>query len=219
MALRLRRYFHDYGATRAELYHVAKTLRDHAQLNPHAYWRGTPLTADDYLGARQIFEPMSLYDCDLPLTGAGAIVLTTAERAVHLRHKPAYITAFATAQEGLSTVWRKAGIAPRDVQCAQLYDGYLPAIWYWLEELGFCGRGEAHAFALDGNIALGGALPVTTFGGSQGEGRTNGIGHMREGALQVMGRAGERQVPNLTHCAVAIGIEFVPGAVFVFAAG
>jgi acetyl-CoA acetyltransferase len=219
MALLLRRYFAEYSATKADLYHVAKTLRDHAQLNPHAYWRGKTLSEADYLEARSIFDPMGLHDCDMPVTGAGALVLTTMDRARRLPHRPARIASFATAWEGPRAAFDKAGITQRDVQCAQLYDGYLPVIWYWLEELGFCGKGEAHRFARNGNIALGGALPVSTFGGSIGEGRLNGMGHIREGALQVMGRAGDRQVPNVEHCIVAIGVEFVPGAAFVLRAG
>jgi acetyl-CoA acetyltransferase len=219
MALWLQRYMHDYGATKRELYHVAKTLRDHAQLNPHAYWRGKPLSEDDYLSARPIYEPMSLYDCDIPITGAGAIVLTTADRAAHLPHKPAYISGYATTYEPRDAIFERSGVPRDEVGAAQLYDGFLPFIWHWLEDLGFCPKGEAHRFALDGNIALGGALPVTTFGGSQGEGRLHGMGHIREAAVQVMGRAGERQVPNLRNCVVTVGIDWVPGGIFMVSAG
>jgi acetyl-CoA acetyltransferase len=211
VALWLQRYLYDHGATKADLYHVAKTLRDHAQLNPYAYWHGKPLGAEAYFHARRIFEPMNLYDCDIPVTGAGAVVLTTAARAAQLRHQPAYIAALATGYEPGNAIFEKSGLTPTDVQCAQLYDGFLPFVWYWLEELGFCGKGQAHAFARDGNIALGGTLPVNTFGGNQGEGRLHGMGHLREGALQVMGRAGERQVPDLEHCLVALGASVAPG--------
>ena len=93
------------------------------------------------------------------------------------------------------------------MQCAQLYDGFLPFVWYWLERLGFCGKGQACAFARDGNIALGGQLPVTTFGGSLSEGRLHGMGHLREGALQTMGRAGPRQVTDLEQSLVVLGAE------------
>ena len=212
-ALWLQHYLHQYGATKAELYHVAKALRNHAQANPYAYWRGKLLTEDEYLGARPLFEPMGLYDCDIPVTGAGAVVLTTADRAAHLRHKPAYITAFATDYEDRDAIYRKSGLQPGQIQCAQLYDGFLPFVWYWLERLRFCGPGEAHQFGLDGNIALGGTLPVNTFGGSQGEGRLHGMGHLREAALQVMGRADERQVAGLQHCMVALGAQFAPGVI------
>lgn len=219
MAFWLQRYMHDYGATKAELFHVAKTLRDHAQLNPHAYWRGKPLTEAEYLAARYIFEPMCVFDCDIPVTGAGAIVLTTADRAAHLPHKPAFISGFATTYEPRDRVFERSGVKRSDVHAAQLYDGFLPFIWHWVESLGFCAKGEGHTFALDGNIALGGALPVTTFGGSQGEGRLHGMGHIREAAVQVMGRAGERQVPNLENCLVSIGVDWVPGGIFMVSAG
>lgn len=219
-AMELHRYLHRTGATKRDLYQVAKTLRDHALLNPNAYWYGrTPLTEDEYLSARFIFEPMCLYDCDIPTTGAGAVVLTTAERARHLPHKPAYITAYATHAEGYREIYRKAKIGPKDVQVAQLYDGFLPFLWEWLETLQFCGPGEAFEFTRDGNITFGGALPLTTFGGSHGEGRLHGMGHIREAALQVMGRAGARQVPNVQHCMVTTGSSRVPGAAMVLTAG
>jgi len=219
MAFWLQRYMHDTGATKQELYHVAKTLRDHAQLNPYAYWHGKLLSEEDYLASRPIFEPMCVYDCDIPITGAGAIVLTTADRAKHLPHKPAYISGYATTYEPRQTVFDRSGVARDEVHAAQLYDGFLPFIWHWLESLGFCAKGEAHHFALNGNIALGGKLPVTTFGGSQGEGRLHGMGHIREAAMQVMGRAGERQVPNLHNCIVSIGVDWVPGGIFMVSAG
>lgn len=207
-ALWLNRYMHDYGATKRELYEVAKTLREHAQLNPCAYWQ-TPLTEDEYLGSPAIFEPMCRFDCDTPVTGAAALVLTSAERARHLAPKPAYIAGLATEWEPPDAVYQASGLGPGDIQAAQLYDGFLPGIWYWLEKLQFCARGEAHRFALDGNIGLGGRLPVNTFGGAVSEGRLNGLGHVCEGALQVMQRAGPRQVPGLSACIVSLGFEFV----------
>lgn len=218
-AMELQRYFHLCGATRRDLYHVAKTLRDHALMNPQAYWYGrSALTADEYLSARFIYEPMCLYDCDIPITGAGAFVLTTADRARHLPHKPAYITAYATHAEGYREIYRKAKLGPKEIQVAQLYDGFLPFIWEWLETLEFCGAGEAYQFARDGNISLAGTLPVTTFGGSHGEGRLHGMGHIREGALQVMGRAGSRQVPDVQHCMITSGSRRIPGSVIVLSA-
>jgi len=219
VALELQRYLHANKATKAELFWVAKTLRDHALLNPYAYWYGKqPLTEDEYLSARRVFEPMGLYDCDIPVTGAGAVVVTTADRATHLRQKPAYVTAYATHAEGYEKVWPKSGLGPKDVQCAQLYDTSLPFVWGWLERLGFCRPGEAHAFALNGNVGMGGSLPITTFGGSIGEGRLHGMGHLREGVLQVTGRAGKRQVPNVHHCVVTMGSDRVPGAAIVLSA-
>ena len=165
-----------------------------------------------------IFEPMGLFDCDMPVTGAGAIVMTTADRAQHLPHKPAHLSGFATTYESRDVVFERSGVARDEVHAAQLYDGYVPFIWYWLESLGFCDQGDAHNFTLNGNIALGGTLPVNTFGGSVGEGRLHGMGHLREAAMQVMGRAAERQVPNLQNCLVAVGGDYVPGGIFMLSA-
>jgi acetyl-CoA acetyltransferase len=92
------------------------------------------------------------------------------------------------------------------VQVAQIYDGYSPLVFHWLEKLGFCSAGEAHQFVQGGRIALGGSLPLNTFGGALGEGRLHGMGHLREAALQAMGRGGARQVPGVSHSLVQVGI-------------
>ena len=219
VAFELQRYLHVNKATKRDLYQVAKTFRDHAILNPMGYWYGKkPLTEEEYLNSRFIFEPMCLYDCDIPVTGAGAIVLTMADRARHLPNKPAYITAFATHAEGYNQIWRKSKLSQKDIQVAQLYDGFLPFVWEWLETLEFCGRGEAKDFAKNGNMGLKGSLPSTTFGGSIGEGRLHGMGHIREGALQVMGRAGDRQVANVENCMVTMGSGRVAWAAIVVSA-
>mgnify|MGYP001594291339 FL=1 len=103
-----------------------------------------------------------------------------------------------------------AGIGRKDVGVGQIYDGFSHFVWYWLEQLGFCGPGEAHNYIQNGRIGMGGELPLNTFGGSLGEGRLHGFGHVREAAYQIMGRAGERQVPDAKHCVVAVGVG-VPG--------
>ncbi len=204
VAIWLQRYMHDYGATRDELYEIARIARDNAQRNPLAVWRGAkPLEREQYREARWIYEPMCLYDADMPVTGAAAFVMTTAERARDLRHA-AYVASYGVNRA--ERVFAEAGIAPADVQVAQLYDGFSLMVWNWLEKLGFCGTGEAHAFTQGGRIAQGGALPLNTFGGALGEGRLHGMGHVREAALQAMGRAGERQVPNVHYSLVLVGV-------------
>ena len=205
-ALWLQRYMHESGATREELYTVVRTAREHANLNPHAYWKDRPLSLDDYLKARWIYEPMCLFDCDIPVTGAGAVVLTTAERARDLSHRPAYVRGVTNHARPGQSIFDVSGITRSDVGVAQIYDGFSHFLYYFLEELGFCGRHEAHAFIQNGRIGLGGELPVNTFGGNLGEGRLHGFGHVREGALQVMGRAGERQATRSEYCLVAVGV-------------
>jgi acetyl-CoA acetyltransferase len=190
-AFELQSYMHANNATKADLFHIAKTFRDHALLNPNAYWYGRqPLTEDEYLSARMIFDPMCLFDCDIPVTGAGAVVITTAERARHLRQPPAYVRAIATAAEGYKEIYRKSKLGPKDVQVAQLYDGFLPFVWEWLELMEFCPPGGAHAFARDGNITFGGTLPVTTFGGSLCEGRFVTMGSKRVPGAAIVLSAG-----------------------------
>ena len=205
-ALALQRYMHEYGATREELFAVVNADHRHAQLNPVAYWRGREVTLEDYLYCRFIAQPLCLFDCDMPVTTAGAIVVTTAERARNLPHPPAYITAFAGINPTEPDIFEVSGVERQDVQVAQIYDGFSPFVWYWLETLGYCGKGEAHAYTQGGRIELGGELPVNTFGGNLGEGHFQGFGHLREGAMQIMGRCGERQVHDVRHCLVALGI-------------
>jgi acetyl-CoA acetyltransferase len=204
-AMGVQRYLYDYGAKRQELFAIVDASRTHAQLNPNAYWHGKPLDEEDYLNARFIFEPLCLLDCDLPVTMAGALIVTTAERARDLPNHPAYVSGFAGTATGKETVFDVSGVGRTEIDLAQIYDGFSPFVWYWLEQLGICGTGEAHAWCQGGRIKLGGELPINTAGGNLGEGHFQGFGHLREGAIQIMGRGGERQVPGARHCLLGIG--------------
>lgn len=212
-SLWLRRYMHETGATKEEQYALAKAERESALRNPIAYWYGHgPLSKEDYLNARRVYEPMCLFDIDIPVTAGGALVMTTAERARDLPHQPAYVAGFTSTRLPGKRIFEVSGIPRESLKLAMLYDGYAHFVYYWLEELGFCGKGEAHNFIQDGRIEQGGVLPLNTFGGSIGEGRLHGFGHVREAAYQVMGRAGERQVPDADACVVAVGVG-LPGEV------
>jgi acetyl-CoA acetyltransferase len=148
---------------------------------------------------------MCLFDSDMPVTAAGAFVMTTAERARDLPHKPAYLISYANAFQP-RRVFEDAGLQASDVEVAQIYDGYSVLVWNVLEQLGFCGAGEAHLFASEDRLSLTGDLPMNTFGGSLGEGRLHGMGHVREAVLQAMGRAGERQVANVRYSLAHVGV-------------
>ena len=203
-ALWLSRYMHDYGATRQELYEIARNARANAQHNPLAVWNGSPeLTLEQYLSSRFLYEPMCLFDADMPVSGAVAFVMTTADRAAHAPHA-AYLSSCAV--NSGQRLFDGAEISSQDVQVAQLYDGFSLMVWDWLERLGFCEPGEAHAFTQDGRIARYGSLPLNTFGGALGEGRLHGAGHVREAVLQAMGRAGQRQIPGVEHSLVQVGV-------------
>ena len=226
-AMAYQRYLHEYGAKRESMAALAVNQRRNANMNERAYFRDTPMTEEDYLNARFIAEPLCLFDCDIPIEGCAAFVLTSAERARDLKNPPAYIASCAqnTARNRPAMIsyilddymacgdtlagqlWRDSGLGPKDMGAAQLYDGFSPSTYYWLEAGGFCPQGEAHAFVQDGRIAIEGELPVNTFGGSLSEGRLHGMGHLAEAALQVTGRAGPRQV---TDCHASCAIDGSP---------
>jgi acetyl-CoA acetyltransferase len=226
-----RRYMAQYGATREDMAALVVNSRDNANRNEHAIFADRKLTPDEYLAARMISDPLCLYDCDVPVTACVAAVLTTAERARDLRHRPAYVAAVGqqttsrsqpiyytlhdhieSAKPMADRLWADAGLGPADMAAAELYDGFAPSTLYWLEAAGFCGRGEAHAFIQDGRIALTGALPVNTFGGSLSQGRLHGMGHLAEAVLQLSGRAGPRQLENPGAIAVFDGSPMLRGS-------
>lgn len=214
------RHFHDHGTTREQLAQIALTCRANAALNPDAVYRD-PLSLDDYLAARMIAEPLCLYDCDVPVDGSTAIVVSHPDTAPDLRKAPLSIAAVGTALRGravrdqwddLTTfglrdaaamLWERTPLTAADVDVAQLYDGFSIIALVWLEALGFCGHGEGGAFVEGGTrIARGGTLPLNTGGGQLSAGRLHGFGHVREAARQLWGEAGAHQVPGDPEVAV-----------------
>jgi acetyl-CoA acetyltransferase len=230
-AMQWQRYMHKYGAKREHLATFVVNSRRNANLNPRAFFYTTPMTRDDYLASRWIAEPLCLFDCDIPVEGCVAIVLTTAERARDLRNPPAYIAGYgqntsrrrtlfhyalddyvACGQSLANKLWASSGLEPKDMAAAELYDGFSPSTLYWLEAAGFCKEGEAYQFIQDGRIALEGELPVNTFGGSLSEGRLHGMGHIAEAVFQVTGRAEKRQIPNAAAACAIDGSPMLRGS-------
>lgn len=223
------RYMKRYGARREHMATYALTMRANANKNPVAVFYDKTLSFEEYMSSRMIAEPLCLFDCDMPVDGAAAIVLSRADRARDLRHQPAYVTALgsggwdwrlrppeewieSTAANIGRTLWASTDLRPEDVSGAMLYDGFSPDIYWWLEGLGFCGRGEAFDWIQDGRIAIDGELPVNTFGGQVSEGRLHGMGHWVEAVRQIQGRAdempgdGARQIPRANNILVATGM-------------
>jgi acetyl-CoA acetyltransferase len=180
-----------------------------------------PLSLDDYLAARTSSTPMCLYDCDVPVDGATALVVSAAEAAADLR-APVRIEAMAGVVDGRplweqwedmarvghatgAALWARTDLTPRDVDVAQLYDGFTIEVAWWLEALGFCAAGEAGAFVEGGHrIDLGGELPLNTWGGQLSGGRLHAaFGHTAEAVRQLRGEAGERQVVGAEVAAVS----------------
>jgi len=211
-ALAARRHMHEFGTTREQLAEVAVAARAWAALNPEAFMRD-PLTIADVLAARPIASPLGVRDCCLVTDGAGAIVLTLAERARNLRQPPVYVLGSATAvwnrqiscMHNLTTTaatqsgaqaFAMAGLRPQDMDMAQLYDAFTINTLLFLEDLGFCAKGEAGAFVQGGGIAPGGRLPVNTNGGglSCTHPGMYGVFTLVEAVRQLRGQAGARQV-------------------------
>ncbi len=226
VAMVARRYMHVSGATSADFGRVAVADRKHAAVNPVAFFYGKPITLEDHQNSRWIAEPLHLLDCCQESDGGIAIVVTSAERAKDLPQKPAIIAGAAQgsgsdqfimtsyyrdAMTGLpemgwvgDQLWQQSGLTPQDMQMAVLYDHFTPFVLMQLEELGFCGRGEAKDFIADGAIEIGGRLPINTHGGQLGEAYIHGMNGIAEGVRQVRGTS-VNQVPDVQNVLVTAG--------------
>jgi acetyl-CoA acetyltransferase len=213
-ALAASRHMHEFGTTREQLADVAVAARAWAQLNPEAFMR-EPLTRADVLASRMVSDPLSVRDCCLVTDGGGAYVLVSAERAKDLPHKPVYVLGNATAvwnrqissmpdltvtaasQSGREA-FAMAGLAPKDMDVVQLYDAFTINTILFLEDLGFCPKGEGGRFVADGAIAPGGKLAVNTNGGGLScvHPGMYGIFALIEAVRQLRGECGERQIGN-----------------------
>ena len=225
VAMQARRYLHEYGASAEAFGHVAVADRKHAATNPAAFFFERPITLEDHQASRMIADPLRLLDCCQESDGAVAIVVTSTERARDLKAGAVPIVAAAQGsaadqfvmtsyyREDLGipeigvvgrSLWAQAGIGPTDVQTAVLYDHFTPYVLMQLEELGFCGRGEAPSFVADGGIEVGGRLPVNTHGGQLGEAYIHGMNGIAEAVRQVRGSS-VNQVEDVEHVLVTAG--------------
>jgi acetyl-CoA acetyltransferase len=226
VALFARRYQHTYGVISEDFGRVAVTMRKHAATNPLAWFYRRPITLADHQASRWVCDPLHLLDCCQETDGGVAVVVTSLERARDRPHRPAVIRAAAqgsgpdqyvmtsyyrddlTALPEMGVVarqlWAQAGIGPKDVDVAVLYDHFTPFVLVQLEELGFCGRGEAANFVADGNLELDGVLPVNPHGGQLGEGYLHGMNGISEAVRQLRGTA-VNQVSQVAHALVTAG--------------
>jgi len=214
-AMVLQRHMHRFGTTVEQMGRVAVTTRAHAARNPRAVMGTRPMTMEDYMASRLVSEPFRLFDCCLENDGACAVVVTTHERAVDLARAPVEVLAGAQGtprgfghgqysnvsmpdddytSAGARTVagrlWARAGLGPRDIDVAQIYDHFTGLVLLSLEDFGFCGRGEGGGFAESGALAWpDGALPTNTHGGSLSEAYIHGLNHVVEGVRQLRGES------------------------------
>jgi acetyl-CoA acetyltransferase len=114
------------------------------------------------------------------------------------------LSRFAEAEAVAEKLYHTAGLAPKDIDVAMLYENFSPVVFYQLEAFGFCGRGEARDFIADGNIAIDGVIPVNTHGGLLGEGYIHGVNNIIEGVRQLRGTAAN-QVDGARNVLIASG--------------
>ena len=221
-ALAASRHMHEYGTTREQLAQVAVAARQWALLNPKA-WEKEPLSVEEVLRARMVSTPLTVRDCCLVTDGGGALIVTSAARARALRARPAYVlgvgedlghysisnmpdlTVTGAVRSG-AAAYAMAGLKASDIDVVQVYDAFTITTLLFVEDLGFCPKGEGGRFVSDGAIAPGGRLPVNTNGGglSYCHPGMYGVFVLIEAVRQLRGEAGDRQV-NGCETAIAHG--------------
>jgi acetyl-CoA acetyltransferase len=206
IAMNCRRHMELYGTTKEQLGWVALSAREHASRNPLAVFR-KPLTMDEYLAARVISTPFGLFDCDVPVDGSVALVVSSADHRRDCPNGAVAIEAIGgasgaggwtnrhdypkmAASDAAAQMWSRTDIGPGDVDIVELYDGFTFLTLAWLEALGFCGDGEGGSFVEGGQrISAGGELPTNTYGGQLSAGRLHGYWLIYEACQQLRGRA------------------------------
>jgi acetyl-CoA acetyltransferase len=222
------RYIHEYGVPKEHFGYVAINDRTNAAANPAAAMR-KPMTMEDYLSARMIRWPLCLYDMDVPVDGADAFIITTTERARDLPLPPVLIQAVALGMTGkndeeqtvdlehhgqqatVRALKAKSDFWIDDCDVYFPYDGFSIITLNWIENAGWCGRGEAGQFLKQHwdsdqqRVLIDGRIPLNPHGGALSEGATQGSGHVREAVHQLQGLAAARQVPDAQRAIVTAG--------------
>lgn len=213
-ALAASRHMHLYGTTREQLAEVAVAARQWAQLNPEAAVR-EPLSIADVLDARMVSDPLTVRDCCLFNDGAAAVVMVRADRARDCAKAPVPVlgAAHAVTHREISSMpdltvtgaaisgpqaFAQAGLAPADVDLLMVYDAFTITPLLFLEDLGFCPKGEGGRFVEGGAVAPGGRLAMNTNGGGLScvHPGMYGLFLLVECVRQLRGEAGERQLPR-----------------------
>ncbi len=222
LAMHAKRHMHLYGTTREQLGALAVNSRHNASLNPRACYR-EPITLDDYLSARMISDPLGLLDCDVPIDGSIAVVVSAADYAPDCPNPPVRVQAIGgspgtggwdqradypnmASVDAATEMWSRTDLKPADVDVAELYDGFTYLTLAWLEALGFCKPGEGGPFMEGGErISLHGELPLNTYGGQLSAGRMHGYWVLYEACIQLRGHGHARQVKDAEVAVVSNG--------------
>jgi acetyl-CoA acetyltransferase len=213
-------YMHQYGATRADFGALCVAQRENARRNPLALLREA-LTLEQYLAARPIAEPLHLFDCVMPCAGADGFLVMRRARAKALglrcvrvlgaieRHN-AFPDDPVQGRGGWAmdrdALWAQAALGPAEIDLVQTYDDYPVIALMQLEDLGFCGKGEAAAFIRDHGLTVDGSFPLNTGGGQLSMGQAGAAGGylgLVEAIRQLTGAADGRAVPGARHALVS----------------
>ncbi len=207
-----RRHMELYGTTSRQLGEIAVSTRHNAGLNGNGMMMA-PITIEDHQNSRMISDPLRLLDCSLESDGGAAIVVSSADHAKDLRHRPILVMGVAEGHPDSPSVitqrpdmtrlgiakaapkaFAMAGVAPEDIQVAEIYDCFTYIVMCQLEDIGFCKKGEGGSFVESGAIRLGGKLPINTHGGLLSQAHMVGMNHIVELVRQLRGTAGAAQV-------------------------
>jgi len=227
VAMFSQRYMHETGTRSEDLAQVCISQRNHAVRNPRAFFHGKPLSFEEHQRARRIVDPLRLFDCCQETDGGAACVIVGPELARELPKKPALIRGVAQAagadQEVMTSFYRPdiarlpemdrvaeqcyaiSGLGPDDIDAAVIYDAFSPIVLWQLESFGFCKWGDARNFVKDGNIELGGRLPVNTHGGQLSEAYIHGVNGINEGVRLIRGESCN-QPEKCDHVLVTAGV-------------
>lgn len=234
IALTYNEYVQRYGVADDALAAVVVEARKNGARLPWSYWSGKPLAQADYLAAPLINDPIRMYDCDIPVDGVAAFVLTSAERARDLPNRPVYVSGYADimpvrrrppsywpydevmelGQVLMQRLCERAGVGLAEIDHLQAYDGFAPLVYFWMELAGLCPQGQAHRMVAEGGVDSDrpGAPAVLAGGGALGNGRMHGVPQMLECYLQLSRRARERQ-RDVTLAMACQGVPHLGGAV------
>lgn len=233
VAMYSQRYMHLTEECQEAMFEIAHVQREYAAKNPAALFYEQPFTLDDYDNAKRIVSPLKLLDCCLESDGGSAVIITTAERAKDLKHKPVAIKgvgqAAAANMESMTSFYRpeiaaipsmdiaakeayqQSGLSPDDIDAAVIYDAFTPIVLWQLESWGFCESYKAPQFVLEGALRSNGRLPTNTHGGQLSEAYIHGVNGIVEAAKLVRGSSVNQPEKSVNNVLVTSGVGVPTG--------
>jgi 17-hydroxy-3-oxo-4-pregnene-20-carboxyl-CoA lyase len=236
-AMQARRHMIEFGTTSRQFGAIAVSQNINAQRNPNAIHYGRPITLEDHQNGPMISDPYRLHDCTQEADGACAVLVVAADRAKDCVHSPVFLLGAAEGsgrpdqlynqlrhqsrwntagfEEIARDLYSRAGIGPKDIHVAQIFETFTGQALMALEDFGFCARGEGGPFVESGSILFqGGSLPINTSGGGLAEAYIHGFNNLLEGVRQIRGSS-TSQVRNAETCLVTSGPSAMPSSALI----